>query len=141
MKRCLLALLVVAVSGCGETPPNSLEYGAIGGASGAAVGAGTGALIGAALANGDVAASALLGAGIGLPIGIVLGVAYAASEEQDELEARDSLIASNNEEIMEREEELRRLRLRAVDESSDIQLDESRREELYTGPSVRPYYR
>ncbi|WKZ57985.1 MAG: hypothetical protein QY326_04780 [Bdellovibrionota bacterium] len=142
MKQLLvLGMLLGTLSGCGETPPNSMEYGTIGGAGGAALGAGAGALIGSAIANGDVGTSALLGAGIGLPVGVVLGVVYAVQEEKSELEARDELIQSNNDAIMEREEELRRMRLRAVEESSNIRPNENRRDTLYTGPTVSPYYR
>ena len=135
--RSLLALSIITASGCSLNPKE--EAGLKGGAIGAGVGAGTGAIVGSVITNGDIAASALLGGAIGLPIGVLAGIAYANSIENSVIDDNQAIIDRNSQEIITREGEIQSYRERLLQDSKAIELDESRKEFIYNGPTIGTY--
>jgi uncharacterized membrane protein YebE (DUF533 family) len=137
-----LSFSVAAAILCGcSMSERSQQHALVGGAAGTVVGAGTGAAVGAAIANGDIATSALLGGAIGLPIGIVAGLAFQNMEEQSEINQNDSRIRANQSRIQSTQKEIEDYREKLLAESNDIEIDESKGEHKYIGPSLGNYYR
>ena len=121
-------------SGCGYTStPNA---GIVGGFSGGAIGAGTGAIIASSISNGDVGKSALVGGAIGIPVGIMLGIAYNNYQYHQIVDGNQDQIDRNKARISESQQDIEALRATFQTEASEIQVDPTRAEWIYDGPSV-----
>ncbi len=137
--RLLLITTIISFSACTMFENPKVQAGAIGGVAGAGIGAGTGALVGSAIANGDVTASALLGAGLGLPAGVVAGVAYINYVQDKELRDNNNVILENQEYLAARQAELEESRQNVEAELIDTRIDETRRDYMFTGPTLGGY--
>ena len=132
MRKKLIILATLVVSGCSlHTAPVAGT-----GALGAGIGAGTGALIGAAISNGDVASSALLGTAIGLPVGLAIGVYRDYNSLESVRERRFSEIEERQDEIYARQKELDSLRDQIRDDGPDGLPTEENREYMYDGATL-----
>ena len=137
MRSVLTIVLAVLITGCAVSPKD--QAATTGALIGTAAGAGTGALIGASISNGDIAMSALLGGAIGLPVGALTAYYFYDQSERDELQENQSLIDRNQSQIIAEEENLNTMRNRVERESKGIELDPSRFDYIYNGPTIGTY--
>ena len=107
-----------------------------GGVVGTALGAGTGAIIGAVISRGDIGKSALLGAAIGAPIVAGANAMYKSYKQDKQLNENQKIIDSTQEEITRSEKDISDLRRGINNDSHLIEVDDSRQEYLYSGPSL-----
>lgn len=142
-KILMSGVLALGFSACGVGTGTSASYtstGVYGGMMGAVVGAGSGAIAGALIANGDIGASALLGTAVGIPVGVVTAVAYRSYKENKEIDSRNDIIVSNEQQIITTDDRLNKLREIVVNESYRMTPDQSAISEQYDGPNLKAYY-
>lgn len=139
--RYLLVAFLLVTSGCYDKPTPMVRDATLGGALGTAAGAGIGAIIGSVISNGDVAMSALMGSGVGLASGIILAVTYRSLSEKNEILSNESRIAENEQELIENYRTIGSIRSDLTSDQAGVELDPSRQEYQYTGPSLGTYNR
>lgn len=104
MKRCILSIILVALTFSGCTPRNQgLTTGAV---AGTAVGAGAGAAIGNQ--SGNAGAGAAIGGATGALVGAAVGSEF--DKPSAETKAEDALIAKQKKRIEEQQREMNDLR-------------------------------
>lgn len=142
-KMMMSGLIVIGITACGVGTGTSASYtstGVYGGMMGAVVGAGTGAVAGALIANGDIGASTLLGTAIGVPVGVVSSIAYRSYQENKAIDSRNDTILSNQQQIVETENRLNKLREIVINESYQLKPDGNAIAEQYDGADLKAYY-
>ncbi len=132
MKKFLLTLLVVAISGCTTLGSMFSSLGA-GALSGTALGAGTGAIIGASIDNGNAGESALLGAAIGLVAGGITGAIVENRSEEHQRKEFLEKVRYNQQDTYEREREIDELRKQVEGEIPHGLPSQETKKYLYTG--------
>ena len=137
MRSVLSIILAVGICGCALSPKDQAATN--GALVGTAAGAGTGAIIGASISDGDIAMSALLGGAIGLPVGALTAYYFYNQSERDELNENQLKIERNEDEILAEEGNLAAMRERVERESRGIELDPSRFDYIYNGPTIGTY--
>ena len=137
-----LSLWLIALSGCSDTIPRDRPSDTlVGAASGTVIGAGAGAIVGGTVSGLEVGSSALVGGGAGLVVGAATGYAVARISEENTLEARDELIASNREALDRRAAAIEALRAEVEAETRAIHVDRSRGEYRFSGETLGNPYR
>ena len=125
--RLTIITTLLVAAGCSS-------YAGTGALAGSAIGAGAGAAIGHN--SGDTVGGALTGAAVGAAAGAAGGVIYEDAELQADIEARDKLIAENNQAIIARQREIEAERAALRELGRGIQVDESRGRYIYMGPTL-----
>jgi hypothetical protein len=136
-----LFIYVVIASGCAFFEGNpAVTDAAIGGVAGAGIGAGAGALIGDAIGS-DVGTATLIGAGAGLGAGALIGVAYYNIKLNNEISDNQEQIDKNKTQMQKYQHEIETLRQDMRAETSAVEIDESRFQYIYDGPTLGQYNR
>jgi len=145
MQKYCAKLFVVLASvftyGCaGMSSETTTDSALVGAGSGALIGAGAGAAIGATIKNGVVGRSAFAGGLIGIPVGAAVGVVAQSVIERSTINSNQQVIEANFADLQRQQADADAYREKLQMESSEIDVDESRKAYRYEGGSLGDYY-